>query len=333
MLLHLPISLSTVSHFFTPSSQQHYLKRAVCLLAYTPSLSLHPLALSSWASVFSALPRWLLLRSLMTSVLWETVVTCPFLCYLMSKQHLTRLTASSSLSLYHSFLYPHTVAAVEVSPQGSLHERMFQDDSWVTASSSYALRPVTVGTKPRLPERSQPISEHEGATRTGTVSLHEVLLLLWIRKSPLARPSPLLNWTVTRSSSCLLPSSSRFIDVRPTKGLKLSSPPPHPISFVCFICLVPSWCRLPRGSTWTHTLSCSLTHLAVPCLFASSFPRALNTGGFLFGRTLLFLVSWDLIHPHGFKYNLCIVGCQVFIPALMSKLISICIFYIIYIIR
>ena len=116
-VLYSPLSLSTVSHCFTPSCQQQYLMRVVCLPVHTPSLALHPLALSSWASVFSALPRRLLLRSLMTSVLSETVVTCPFLCHLMSKQHLTRMTASSSLSLLPLFSYHHTVMVVEVSPR------------------------------------------------------------------------------------------------------------------------------------------------------------------------------------------------------------------------
>lgn len=47
----------------------------------------------------------------MTSVLSETVVTCPLLCYLVSEQHLTRMTASSSLSLL-----PLGVMGVEVPP-------------------------------------------------------------------------------------------------------------------------------------------------------------------------------------------------------------------------
>ena len=60
------------------------------------SCSTHPLTLSSWNSVFSALLRLLLLRSLVTFILSKTMATCPYLCYLKFVQHLAGLTLSSS---------------------------------------------------------------------------------------------------------------------------------------------------------------------------------------------------------------------------------------------
>lgn len=98
---HLPISLVAFSHFSALFSQHNYLKRVTCPLVYTSSLSVHSLTLCRWASVFSALLRLLLSRSLVTSVLSETMTICPSVCYLVFKQHLTGLT--SSCSLKHSF--------------------------------------------------------------------------------------------------------------------------------------------------------------------------------------------------------------------------------------
>lgn len=94
---HLPVFFPAFSHFCAPCSQQNYLKRVTCPLVYPSSLSVHSLTLSSWASVFSALLRLLLLRSFVTSVLSKTMATCPFLCYLMVKEHLIGLTSPSSL--------------------------------------------------------------------------------------------------------------------------------------------------------------------------------------------------------------------------------------------
>lgn len=125
------ITLSAISHFSTPFSQQNSLKRVVCLLVYTSSLSLHSLTLSSWTSVFSALLTLLWLRSLVNSVMSKTMAICLFLCYLIFKQHLTRLTSSSSLK--HSFtLGFHNITLWwlwRCPTQVFLRENMLQGDS------------------------------------------------------------------------------------------------------------------------------------------------------------------------------------------------------------
>lgn len=71
-----------------------------CLHFFTFCSFLDPLPLG-FSLLFSALLSLLLLRSLVTSMLSQTVTTCPPMCYLIFKQHLIELTSPSSLK--HSF--------------------------------------------------------------------------------------------------------------------------------------------------------------------------------------------------------------------------------------
>lgn len=142
-------------------------------------------------------------------------------------------------------------------------------------------------------ECSQQITKHEGGTRTGTVSPHESPLIITLdQEVPIGQTRSFLKLNCglklfPLNPSILLPVH-RCQTCKRSETLFICS---SLLLYICFICLIPSWCHLLRGSRWTHTLSCSLTHLAVPYLFASSSPGALNTGGFILARTLLFLVS------------------------------------------